>query len=91
MEVKEEDKFERSAEFTGERSETDDKRDVIKEKLRQYYDGRTVRKDLAKQIREGAKVPVYVLECLLGQYCNTDDPDIIDEGIDNVKRILRDN
>lgn len=85
------DEFERSAEFTGERSETDDKRDVIKEKLRQYYDGRIVRKDLTKQIREGANVPVYVLEYLLGQYCNSDDPDIIDEGIDNVKRILRDN
>lgn len=85
------DEFERSAGFTGERSETDDKHDVIKGKLRQYYDGRIVRKDLTKQIREGANVPVYVLEYLLGQYCNSDDPDIIDEGIDNVKRILRDN
>lgn len=85
------DEFERSAEFTGEISETDDKRDVIKGKLRQYYDGRIVRKDLTKQIREGANVPVYVLEYLLGQYCNSDDEDIINEGIENVKRILRDN
>ena len=66
-------------------------RDTIKQKLRQYYDGRIVRKDLTKAIREGANVPVYVLEYLLGQYCNSDDPEIIDEGIDNVKRILRDN
>ena len=66
-------------------------RDIIKKKLRQYYDGRIVRKDLTKSIREGANVPVYVLEYLLGQYCNSDDQEIIDEGVDNVKRILRDN
>lgn len=49
---------------------TEDKREEIKQKLRQYYDGRIVRKDLTKSIREGANVPVYVLEYLLGQYCN---------------------
>ena len=49
--------------------EIDDKREEIKQKLRQYYDGRIVRKDLTKSIREGANVPVYVLEYLLGQYC----------------------
>lgn len=48
---------------------TEDKREEIKQKLRQYYDGRIVRKDLTKSIREGANVPVYVLEYLLGQYC----------------------
>ena len=32
-----------------------------------------------------------MLEYLLGQYCNSDDSEIIDEGVDNVKRILRDN
>ena len=72
-------------------SETNDQRENIKMKLRQYYDGKIVRKDLTKAIREGANVPVYVLEYLLGQYCNSDDEDIINEGIDNVKRILRDN
>ena len=72
-------------------NETDDRREIIKQKLRQYYDGRIVRKDLTKSIREGANVPVYVLEYLLGQYCNSDDQEIIDEGVDNVKRILRDN
>lgn len=45
-------------------SEIDDRRDIIKQKLRQYYDGRIVRKDLTKSIREGANVPVYVLERL---------------------------
>ena len=72
-------------------SETDDRRDIIKQKLRQHYDGRIVRKDLTKSIKEGANVPVYVLEYLLGQYCNSDDETIISEGVDNVKRILRDN
>ena len=71
--------------------ETDDRRDIIKQKLRQYYDGRVVRKDLTKSIKEGANVPVYVLEDLLGQYCNSDDENIINEGVENVKRILRDN
>lgn len=72
-------------------NETDDRREEIKYKLRQYYDGRIVRKDLTKAIKEGANVPVYVLEYLLGQYCNSDDEEIIKEGIENVKRILRDN
>jgi ATP-dependent Lon protease len=58
-------------------SETDDRREVIKQKLRQHYDGRIVRKDLTKSIREGANVPIYVLEYLLGQYCNSDNPEIM--------------
>ena len=41
-------------------------RDLIKSKLRQTFDGRIVRKDLTKHIKEGANVPVYVLEFLLG-------------------------
>ncbi len=49
-------------------SETDDRRDTIKQKLRQYYDGRIVRKDLTKSIREGANVPVYVLEKITKAY-----------------------
>ena len=39
-------------------NEIQDKRETIKQKLRQYYDGRIVRKDLTKSIREGANVPV---------------------------------
>lgn len=63
----------------------------INTKLRQHFDGRIVRKDLTKSIKEGANVPVYVLEFLLGQYCSSDDPTIIEEGVNNVKRILADN
>ena len=71
--------------------ENEDKRTVIKSKLRQNFDGKIVRKDLTKKIKEGANVPVYVLEFLLGQYCSSDDPEIIEEGVENVKRILADN
>ena len=70
---------------------TDDRREVIKSKLRQNFDGKIVRKDLTKKIKEGANVPVYVLEFLLGQYCSSDDPEVIEQGVDNVKRILADN
>ena len=66
-------------------------RDVIKEKLRQSFDGKIVRKDLTKKIKEGANVPVYVLEFLLGQYCCSDDEEVIEKGVQTVKRILADN
>ena len=54
-------------------TENEDKRAVIKSKLRQNFDGKIVRKDLTKKIKEGANVPVYVLEFLLGQYCSSDE------------------
>ena len=69
----------------------EDTRDVIKSKLRQCFDGKIVRKDLTKKIKEGANVPVYVLEFLLGQYCSSDDETIIEKGVQNVKKILADN
>ena len=71
--------------------ESEDTRAVIKNKLRQYFDGKIVRKDLTKKIKEGVNVPVYVLEFLLGQYCSSDDPEVIEQGVENVKRILADN
>ena len=71
-------------------TKNEDKRAVLKSKLRQYFDGKIVRKDLTKKIKEGANVPVYVLEFLLGQYCSSDDPEVIEEGVESVKRILAD-
>lgn len=68
-----------------------DKREEIKNKLRQCFDGKIVRKDLTKKIKEGANVPVYVLEFLLGQYCSSDDEEVIEKGVRNVKKILADN
>ena len=66
-------------------------REIIKDKLRANFDGKIVRKDLTKKIKEGANVPVYVLEFLLGQYCSSDDEEVIEKGVQNVKRILADN
>ena len=66
-------------------------REIIKDKLRQHFEGKIVRKDLTKKIKEGANVPVYVLEFLLGQYCCSDDEAVIEKGVQNVKRILADN
>lgn len=65
--------------------------DELSRKLNQYFAGRVVRKDLTKKIKEGANVPVYVLEYLLGMYCATDDEDGIREGVETVKRILAEN
>jgi len=75
----------------GEKFESESSREIIKEKLRQNFDGKIVRKDLTKKIKEGANVPVYVLEFLLGQYCSSDDEEIIEQGIENIKRIVADN
>ena len=66
-------------------------RESIKEKLREHFDGKIVRKDLTKKIKEGANVPVYVLEFLLGQYCSSDDEAVIEKGVETVKHILSDN
>ena len=71
--------------------ENEDTRALVKSKLRTHFDGKIVRKDLTKKIKEGANVPVYVLEFLLGQYCSSDDPEIIEQGVSNVKHILSDN
>lgn len=59
-------------------------REIIKDKLRQNFDGKIVRKDLTKKIKEGANVPTYVLEFLLGQYRSSDDDEIIQKGVENV-------
>jgi ATP-dependent Lon protease len=59
--------------------------------LNQHFAGRVVRKDLTKLVKEGANVPVYVLEYLLGTYCASNDEEIIQEGLTTVKRILAEN
>lgn len=65
--------------------------DALDTKLNQSFAGKVVRKDLTKQIKEGANVPVYVLEYLLGMYCATDDEATIKDGILKVKQILSEN
>ena len=59
--------------------------------LNTHFAGKVVRKDLTKLIKEGANVPVYVLEYLLGMYCASNDEGVIQNGLQNVKRILAEN
>lgn len=59
--------------------------------LNEHFAGRVVRKDLTKRLKEGANVPVYVLEYLLGMYCASDDQTVIDAGMETVKKILAEN
>ena len=59
--------------------------------LNVHFAGRVVRKDLTKLLKEGANVPVYVLEYLLGMYCAVEDEEVIQEGLKTVKQILSDN
>jgi ATP-dependent Lon protease len=59
--------------------------------LNQSFPGKVVRKDLTKLVKEGANVPVYVLEYLLGMYCASDDEATIRDGLETVKRILAEN
>lgn len=79
--------------FNGKANEMDIEESSVamNRKLRLGFDGKIVRKDLTKHIKEGANVPVYVLEYLLGQYCNSEDEEIIASGVESVKRILADN
>ena len=65
--------------------------DDLDKKVNDVFAGRVVRKDLTKKIKEGANVPIYVLEYLLGMYCATDDEKSIDEGVETVKEILANN
>ena len=59
--------------------------------LNKTFGGRVVRKDLTKLVKEGANVPVYVLEYLLGMYCASDDEATIADGLTRVKAILAEN
>ena len=65
--------------------------DEIDKKLNDYYAGKVVRKDLTKSIKEGANVPSYVLEYLLGMYCATDNEEDIENGTNMVKQVLAEN
>src|SRR2546427_7903402 len=63
----------------------------LDELLNRHFAGRVVRKDLTKLVKEGANVPVYVLEYLLGTYCASNDESVIQDGLQTVKRILAEN
>ena len=64
---------------------------TLQEKIMDAFIGKVVRKDLAFQVKGNLPVPTYVLEYLLGQYCASDDPQIIEEGVEKVKTVIRNN
>lgn len=61
----------------------------LDKKLLDHFQGYVVRKDVVRTIKGGANVPIFVLEYLLANACSTDDEERIKEGIENVKRILK--
>lgn len=60
-------------------------------KIIENFPGKIVRKDLTSLMKKGANVPTYVLEYLLGMYCATDDDDVIEMGMQKIRRILSEN
>ncbi|MCY4666153.1 MAG: hypothetical protein OXC00_15965, partial [Acidimicrobiaceae bacterium] len=72
-------------------TETEMRLDQLDQTAVEAFSGRVVRKDLVRQVKVGANVPVYVLEFLLGKYCATDDPFSIDAGLMVVNQTLKDN
>ena len=64
---------------------------ALQDKILAAFGGKVVRKDLAFQVKGNLPVPTYVLEYLLGQYCASDDPQIIEEGVEKVKTVIRNN
>ena len=64
---------------------------TLQEKIMDAFLGKVVRKDLAFLVKGGLPVPTYVLEYLLGQYCASDDEKDIEEGLEKVKDVIRNN
>ena len=61
----------------------------LDKKLLELFRGFVVRKDIVRSVKGTANVPVFVLEYLLANSCSTDDEQKIQEGIANVRRVLR--
>lgn len=72
-------------------SETTTYDTTLDDLLLRHFSGKVVRKDLTKLVKEGANVPVFVLEYLLGSHCSSADDQLIEEGLQNVKKILAEN
>ncbi len=64
---------------------------TFEQKIMEHFPGKVVRKDLTSRVKGNAVVPSYVLEYLLGQYCAVNDEEIIADGIEKVKEIIRNN
>src|SRR3954453_19781799 len=66
-------------------------RDVLDDKVNTAFAGKVVRKDLARNVKVGANVPVFVLEYLLGKYCASSDELAIRMGLQVVNQTLAEN
>jgi len=62
--------------------------DALDEKVASTFPGLVVRKDLVRRLRSAYSVPMFVIEFLLGKYCASTDPAVIDQGMDFVQRSL---
>lgn len=65
--------------------------DNLDGKIVEAFPGKVVRKDLTAVMKRGANVPTFVLEYLLGMYCSTDDPDMVEQGLARIRKILTEN
>jgi ATP-dependent Lon protease len=65
--------------------------DPLDRKANEVFTGRVVRKDLVRRVKVGNNVPVHVLEFLLGKYCASDDPTIVENGLGVVNQVIVDN
>lgn len=65
--------------------------DNLDAKIVEAFPGKVVRKDLTAVMKRGANVPTFVLEYLLGMYCSTDDPDMVEQGLARIRKILAEN
>ena len=65
--------------------------DALDRMANEFFIGRVVRKDLVRSVKVGHNVPVHVLEFLLGKYCASDDPTVVENGLLVVNETLVDN
>src|SRR5512133_3896431 len=66
-------------------------RDALDDKVNRLFAGKVVRKDLVRNVKVGANVPVFVLEFLLGKYCASSDELAIQMGVQVVNDTLANN
>lgn len=64
--------------------------DDLDRKAADLLPGMVVRKDLVRMMRSSFSVPVFVVEFLLGKYCASTDPDVIEDGLEFVRDNLTD-
>jgi len=62
--------------------------DRLDEKVSKAFPGLMVRKDLVRRLRSAYGVPIFVIEYLLGKYCASTDPTVIEHGLEFVRKSL---